>query len=255
MNQNKEHLWQAYLDGELSAIEAADFEASLSDSDQARLMADVRFERGLAARLSEDAECPDEVWARTRKLIAGQNAEATPRAARRRRWYLGAGMVAAAAALAIVIYPFVNPFGSSEAAAFVMSDANVEELVSTSEVEEGLEFAERFIHEHGVDLAVLDTNDVAKSKGPFWRNRHWTIRVVGAREEAFKDGTLTEVLVDCCQYPMKILFASVDSDAAREIELAAAKNGNVQSTRIIGDYVVAVVGRHKSHILLDLFST
>jgi len=59
-------------------------------------------------------------------------------------------------------------------------------------------------------------------------------------------------LVDCCQYPMKILFASVDSDAAREIELAAAKDGDVQSTRVVGEYLVAVVGRHKSHQLLDL---
>lgn len=254
MNENKEHLWQAYLDGELSAIEAADFESSLTDAEQARLMADMRFERVLAERLSEGAECPEEVWGRTLKLVSGQKAEAPPRAARRKRWYFGTQAVAAAAALALAISFFVAPRDAQEVSALVMSEKTVEELVSTSEVELGQEFAERFIQEKGVDLQILNNQEVAECIGPYWRARHWTIRVIGAREETFNGDRITEVLIDCCLKPVKILFADVGSDAARELELAATQDGHVQATRVIGDYVVAVVSYHKSHQLLDLFS-
>lgn len=255
MNENKEHLWQAYLDSELSVIEAADFEASLTDTEQVRLMADMRFERALAERLSEGAECPKEVWARTRELISRQKVEGAPRVARRKRWYWGASTLVAAAGLALVISIFAAPGGSREASAVIMSAKNVDELALTSEVQPGPDFAEQFIQEKGVDLQILDDSELIASKGPHSHlNHHWFIHIVGAREEAFEGGTVTEVLINCCQFPMKILFANVDSGAARRIGIAAAKDGHVQATRVIGDYVVAVVGRHRSYQLLDLFS-
>ena len=66
MDNNQEQVWQAYIDGELSATEMAGFEASLSPEEQERLTSDIQFVRGLSERLSEDAACPCDVWERTK---------------------------------------------------------------------------------------------------------------------------------------------------------------------------------------------
>lgn len=247
MKENKEHLWHAYLDGELSAIEAVKFEASLTDAEQARLAAETRFERALAERLSEGAECPDDVWERTRALITRQEVKATPTSGRRRSWYWGAATLTAAAGLAFVISMFATPGGPRSA--LVLSAATVNELAATSEVQPGSDFAEQFIRENGIDLKIQDDNELEARQG-----QHQHVRIVGARQEPVEGGTVIEVLVDCCGFPVKIVFADVDSSAAREIGLAAAEDGDVLATRVIGDYMAAVVSRHESHHLLNLFS-
>ena len=52
-HDNREQLWQAYLDGELSACEAAQFETTLSEAERRRLAAELRFDRALADRLRQ----------------------------------------------------------------------------------------------------------------------------------------------------------------------------------------------------------
>lgn len=58
MKKNLDMMRQAYLDGELSASEASEFEATLDAAERERLAAEVRFENGLAERLAQDAKCP-----------------------------------------------------------------------------------------------------------------------------------------------------------------------------------------------------
>ena len=112
MKKDTEQYWQAYLDGELSASEAADFEASLTDAQREQLAVDMHVERVLAEHLGRDAECPDEVWERTKARVARLSETGTPHAAGHRRWYWGAATLAAAAAIAFVI-SIIAPTGGS----------------------------------------------------------------------------------------------------------------------------------------------
>lgn len=246
MNDHKEHLWQAYLDGELSASEAAQFESSLSDIERAQLAEDMRFERVLAERLSEDAECPDDVWARTRALVEGRGSGAAPALGRSGSWRLGAATLAAAASIAFLLSQYVPLGGAPESSAVILAASTIEELAAGSEVEQGPDSAERFLHGHGIDLGIVDDTTAV--------GRHRNVEVVGARQELLCGEMVTEVLIGCCGFPLKILLTKRDSAVAREIGLAAANNSDVQSTRIVGDYLVAVVGHHKSHSLLEMFA-
>ena len=55
MSMDREKLWQAYLDGELSIAETSEFEATLNAEERDRLQAEKSFESGLADALSEGA--------------------------------------------------------------------------------------------------------------------------------------------------------------------------------------------------------
>ena len=79
--QNFEDLWNAYIDGELSASEASEFEASLSDEDRALLAGEMQFENALADRLRQDSDCPADVWARVKAQVT-EPSNVTPFSAR-----------------------------------------------------------------------------------------------------------------------------------------------------------------------------
>ena len=59
---DKDELWMSYLDGEMSASEAAAFAAGLSDAERARAEGEVRLEAALAARLGAGPACPEATW-------------------------------------------------------------------------------------------------------------------------------------------------------------------------------------------------
>ncbi len=251
MKKNVEQYWQAHLDGELSASEAADFEASLTDAQREQLAVDMRVERVLAEHLGRDAECPDEVWERTKARIAQLDEARTSHVTSRRRWYWGAATLAAAAALAFVI-SVIAPMGDSpESSSVIMAASSVEELVATSEAGSGSDSAERYIREKGVALYLEDESFLDTIRG-----LHYDVHIIGARQEWHDGEPVTEVLFECCERPVKILLASLDSKVAGEIGLATAhaQKGHVQATRVVGDYLVAVVSRHETHGLLDMIA-
>ena len=251
MKNNAEQYWQAYLDGELSASEAADFEASLTDGQREQLAVDMRVERILAEHLGRDAECPDEVWERTKARVARLNETGTPHATSRRRWYWGTATLAAAAAFAFVISIIAPIGGSPELSSVVLAATSVEELVATSEAEPGSDSAEKYIREKGVSLHLEDDSLLETIRG-----HHYDLRIIGARQELHNGEPVTEVLFECCGRPIKVVLASLDSNVAGEIGLAAAQaqEGHGQATRVVGGYLIAVVSRHESHGLLDMIS-
>ena len=251
MKNNTEQYWQAYLDGELSASEAADFEASLTDAQREQLAVDMRVERVIAEHLARDAECPDGVWERTKARIARLNEMNAPRVSSRRRWYWRAATLAAVAALAFVISVVAPTGGSPETSSVIFAASSVEELVATSEAEPGSDAAERYIRDKGVGLQLEEDSFLETMRG-----RHYDVHIIGARQELHNGEPVTEILIECCGRPIKVLLARLDSKAASEIGLAAARaqEGNVQATRVVGGYLVAVVSRHQTHGLLDLIS-
>lgn len=249
MHENREQLWQAYLDAELSITEAAGFEASLTDAERELLAADMQFERVLAERLIHGAECPEEVWERTKASVVELGETPVRSQVGYKRWYWGAAALPAAAALAIVVSLFASIGGTPELPSVFLAASSVEELEISSEVDPGSDSAEQFMHEKGVQLHLVDDGNL----GTLLR-RHSDIHVIGARQESLGGEPVTEVLIECCGLPVKILLANLNSNAASRIGLAAAQKGDIQATRVVGGYLAAVVSRHESHGLLDILS-
>lgn len=249
MNTKREHLWQAYIDGELSATEAAAFEATLSESERRELTADVQFDRALSGRLSADAACPDAVWAKAQSLVEAELKTVPIAGAQRKGWYWAAGTLAAAASIAFAISLYAPTGPIKDSSSVIHAASSLEELTALSEVGPGRDAAQRCLDEKGVDVDLV-YETVLGSMGV----HHHPIEIVGAREAMLNGDPVAEVLLGCCGHPVKLLLARHDSAAAHEIGLAAAQPGDVQATRVVGDYLAAVVaGGHPAHELLDIF--
>lgn len=251
MDTNREQIWQAYIDGELSATEMAGFEATLTPEEQERLTADIQFDRGLSERLSEDAACPTDVWERTKALLTQQSTEeetTVPFIAKPRRRSLlwGAGTLAAAAALAFMISSFTPVGAPSNASPIILEAATIDDLKEQSQVPGDLKAIEEFLHANSIDLNLLQEDSISMAKV------HSPIKLVGAK---LIDGSnCVELYAGCCKEPVKILVVHRDSEAAKLIGQATGTDNDLQCTRIVGDYLTAVVGKHTAHDLLDIFA-
>lgn len=245
MSINREHLWQAYLDGELTVIEMSEFEASLNEDEREQLAAEMRFEGGLAERLSQDVKCPDEVWERTKALLTGQKEEYVPTF---RRWYWGMATLATAAALAFMISLYV-PVKQDASFPLLLAAETVADLAATSETDANSESVQAYLASHDIELELNSMESLAMA------STHHHMAVIGARTIKVNNEPVVEMLFGCCGHPVKVMMASQGSDAAILIGLASANgNGEVQATRSVGHYLTAVVSDHPAPGLLDIFA-
>jgi len=261
MNEKQEHLWHAYVDGELSVTEMAKFEKSLTSADRNRLAGEMRFENGLADRLSENASCPQAVWDRTLSLLhEAQEKEAAPdnivsmprreEEASRRPWFWGAATMVAAATVAFAILYTPGSVLDKESPVVILAAESVDDLAAESEVDGGMDAMTQYLADHGVDLTLNDVDSLNMSKV------HYGIDILGAKEEMLGGTPVVEMLFSCCDAPVKVVMAKQDSDAARYIGEAVSRGSSeIEATRVIhGGYLAAVVGRHPAHGLLDIFA-
>ncbi len=246
MNRDREQMWQAYVDGELSACEAAQFESSLTEPERARLTSEMRLERALSERMRGAVPCPAELWQRVR--ASALETEDAIRRGPARRWVLAGTTLAAAAALAFVLSDVAGLFDSPEEPNVILAAESLAELKAASETEPGWENAQTFLQAKGVVLTIEDREHLMILMMP-----HAPIEIIGARQDRIAGGEVTELLVACCDKPVKILLARKHTPAARAIVAAAADDGNdVQATRKVKGYVAAVVAKHPSSGLVNI---
>lgn len=246
----KEQMWQAYIDGELSATEMASFESLLTPGERELLTADVKFERGIVQKLSEKDACPLALWESIKSQLLepeASNISELPAQSARSRWF-AAATVAAAAGVAFLIYAVtpdsVTP-GSGLTAPTVIAAESVDELAGRSDVNSDRLVIQKFMHDHQVDLDLRDEQTIPIAE------RHSNIQLVGAH--AYPNDDYVELYMGCCKKPVKIVLARRGTEAARLLGQANDENSEVQATRIVGNYVAAVVGPHPAYGLLDIF--
>ena len=114
--------------------------------------------------------------------------------------------------------------------------------------EPGHKAAALFMRNHGIHVQV-DSEDVLPMAAV-----HHDIWILGARMDRAGKGEAGVILFGCCGEPVKITVAERGTPAAEAIGKAAAKNSQIQATRLIGGYIAAVVGDHDAHNLLDIFA-
>lgn len=247
MNPDKEQMWQAYLDGELSAAEIAEFEQQLSPEEREQLAAEMQFERELAERLSQDAACPELLWRRVQRKVAKRSGVA----GRYRRAALSIAATIAIAFAAAYYMPALVGLGGDDAvsAAVTMSAESEEELRNQSMTHTGQESAVLFLRANGVNVPMAAIEDLPMAK------RHRPLRILGARQAGPCSNGVYELLIGCCDQPVKIVFAPKGSSTAALIGRAAGSaDGDVQAMRDVDGYITAVVTKHHGTAsLLDLF--
>ncbi len=245
-DNERDNMWMACLDGELSSAEASAFEASLTPGERDRLAAEMRFESALAEALHGDIKCPDAVWRRARLIV--RHADGAPRK-RRRAW---TAFFAAAAAITVLFSAYVvSPtHRTREHTPRVLATlyASLDDFAEKSEVPATTEAVQAYLRENGINLRLDNLDTARKQSG---EGMHHDMSLVGACEGECPDHTMQALLFRCCGRPVRLLVAPLGSGGAHMLQ-AANENNEVQRMAIIGKYVAAVVGDHPAPGLLGL---
>jgi hypothetical protein len=250
MSREHDIEWSARMDGEPVPGETEGMKRPLPEDRARRLEAERGFESALAIKLSGDAPCPEDLWRRVQDQIRQhEHAPVVPFSRKRpmrSRLTLGAGALAAAMLLVVAGYAFLQTAGP-EAAFLHVAEASVAEMAATSAVPpENQQAAESFLADHDIRLTL----------GPLeaFSDGHHTTRLIGARGLSFRGDTVVELLFDCCGFPVKVVIVQTGGPAASALCLPPGKGCQVQVVQDIGEYQVAVVGKHDAKNLLDRIS-
>ena len=250
MATNHEKLVNAYLDGELSAAEAAELDQSLTPEHKANLAGEIKFERAIGERLARTPKCPDDLWQRT---MAAVEAKAAPVVVefKPRPNYWKYATVAMAAMLAITMGGLLATFNNTTTAPsmFTMQKGTTIEMLASQVDLHGHDTAavNAYFKEHGFNLAMTSADMTIPG------DHHTPRELLGMRPAMNGNDNVMEMMFNCCGRPLKVVIAKTGSDTAREIGDLVAE-GKLQSSRRVGDYVAVLVGRHETHGLLDNFT-
>lgn len=239
MKRNEEHLWSAYLDGELSATDASAYDAGLSEADRARMEAEMRLESAMADALRDESPCPLDVW---KRIVQDVHCAAR----KRDRWRATAahwGVPAFAAAAGIfVAFALYFPAGPNSLPPFLeLAVANEPEMRQVSPAELDRAMVEDLLRQTGVDLSLAPKVDLS----------HHRMEFVDASKGIYGDRNYVRLLFLCCGQPVKIIITPEDTPAAAAIEKAFADGEFTGDTRRTGGCIIAAVGdaRHAPEVL------
>ena len=241
MSHEQDRLWSAYIDGELPAREAADLHESISPEDRERLGLECHLEKELIRPIEAGSECPPEVWLRVKDRIEDRAGRGwLSRVIRRRRvWFMAASILAASALVVLGTYHLSR----DDTHGNILEIArDVRALGREVEVQGNVEKVRQFMAAQGVDLP-LRMPPLAAQTGVH------RARLLGARKVRHHDGDGVELLFDCCGEPLKLILAPLGSALARTLEVAQGE-GQVQTSRTIGGFLVAAVGRHDASAVM-----
>lgn len=239
-NMEKERLWSAYLDGELTVAESAEFEDSLSPEQREMLVAERSFEAQLVERLGSDVQCPDDLWKNTKaKMLPVQTSR--KRMTGTTRWIFG---LATAAALVLFTTVFVQPKYGEPALASVLTieEGAGNNFAASSEVSVSAQLINDYFGENGVNLILgaMNGDDAAMH----------TSFLLGAASRDVEGEEITEVFIGCCKHPVKIVIMRADATVANMIRESRNKYEMIDM-KSIGDYLAVLVGNHSAHHVLD----
>ena len=225
--------WSAYLDGELSAAEAAELEVGLSTSERGRLAGEVRFENALGECL-RTGDCPPPLWSAVRSRL--QTSAPRPGRPFWRRTVPGWAAALAVCLVVAGVYGVYAVVGRPHAVTFLA--ANDAEAVDVGAPE-----TEAFLVDHGLRVALQPVRTLEGHA------RH--AELIGAREMDYDGERVVCVVYVCCGKPVNLIVAPLGGAADRALQDAFV-NGCVQATRHVGNTVAAVVGRHRLPELVNL---
>ncbi len=242
----EEKLWMAYLDGELSPAEALQYDAELSPAQRDRLAAEMRLESTLGDALRIDAACPDAAWAATLDKLAAAGAPTAHAGQRlggrwrRRVW----PFLTAAAAVLLVTVAYLGVLFMQPEPAFAISTPDLEAFAQSASVPPDHPAIAELFASHGFGLQL---SEIASAQ-PDNSN---SVKLLGACHVLCRGKELVQILLNCCEYPVKLVVAPRDSKAGAMM-LEGARGAQIRATRDIGEYRIALIGEHGRAELLEL---
>lgn len=243
--QDRDSMWMANLDHQVTPGEAMQFEQWLSESERERLAHELRLEALLMARLMEGPDCPDALLKQITKSVR-VSSKRQPRFGRT-FWLCN---LAAAAMVVFIAGSQLLQFGqamkgdvsTTDRISLALGTESPSDLAEESQTAPDRFAVERFLQEREIQLAISDFSAVPPA------SMH-KVTLIGARVAGSAQDSLVELLYNCCGSPARVYVAKRDSGGAARI-LDAERNGELQEQAVVGDYVAGVAGTHASDHLL-----
>ncbi|MBI2422800.1 MAG: hypothetical protein HYV27_08215 [Candidatus Hydrogenedentes bacterium] len=252
---DKDKIWMASLDGELSASESTAFESGLGERETLRLRAEMKLETALGNALQRGGQCPVETWNRVLARIEGRSATRAPHwAAPRTLTFL---LVASMALMAGSYWwnaeylTHTPPQNRGQAYQFgpgspimAIGDSDVSAFAAHAETGATLEEARAFLASHKIQLQLTDFSEA----NPGSRHR---VKLLGACKGVCPSGSLVELMYSCCNTPAKLVIAPRNCSGESLLRKALAR-GEVQYMTEVGAFLVGVVSHHDAHELVNM---
>lgn len=237
--------WMAYLDGQMTASEALDFEETLSERDRARLAGEVRLESAISDALSGPECCPADLWS---KLSLQMRNPAPAKPSRTAYWFSRTAVVLAATAAIVFTVPYYEEFSRAQSQGTLsglgVQEASLDDFRRRSEVPPTYAAAQNYLRQHNIDLKLVNLGDSG-------RQGHHQIEFVGVCEGGCPEKTLFELRFICCGKPAKVLIAKRGTSGERILR-EAARCDDIRETRTSDGFIMAVISSHESPDLLNI---
>jgi len=233
MNTNDDKIWGAYLDGELSATEAAEFDAALTPRQRERVARELHFESALADRLTRSERCSAALWA-----AIVEQAESADRPARFRAlggwWWVLSRTALVAAGLLIVSAVYFWETPPETGVPFLhIAEAHVDEFSQLAQTPATRDAMQQFLADHGLDLSLRPLESLGNGEAQ-------DAVLLGARALQWHNESIVELLFECHDAPVKIVVVRRGTHAAKLMERAAGC-GEISDFRELGSYAMGLV--------------
>lgn len=233
----RDELWMAYLDGEMSVAEAASFSASLTDAEQGRAEAEIRLESALAKRLAVGPACPEETWAGVLKQLESAR-PAGPWWHLSRPLRIAAALLLATGAWGVTGYMYraqiLRALSVQPASPYVMTAQKIEELTAHALVGGSPEEIQRFLDKEQIGVKLVEEWE----HSPHGRR----IDLKGAALEQYGDIGMPAIYFECCGQPAKVYF--VHNCHAEPERCARYGQTDICDSKQIGQFTAVVVAKH-----------
>jgi len=238
----KRHARMAYMDGELSAVDRARFEQSVTPEQQRLIAVDRVLQDGLVGRLKGGDRCPDELWAKTLSKIGHRT-----RPARTRR-LVPLSVVAACLVLAIGLL-YIDRAASEPIEYPVVFPDNVQQFADSAAIKGDQQSIEEKLHAQGFAVSI---GDIATCNQ---RHQHYvTLLGVNMLKIGAREYPCAHLCFSCCGQPISTFVVKESRRITPESFKAADPSLTVdQAVHHANGCLIVTMGPHPTTAVASLF--
>lgn len=240
--KTRDEFWWAFLDGEMTSAESAQFDQSAAPEVRERLSGDLSMETELSEIFSAPVVCPKATW-KAAVMRVQKQARAEERPARRLLRHAWLALPLAAMILMAVYASMAKPNQPPQPLFLSLKGQDITAVAAKSQVSDGITGVRAFMEQMALPVVLNPADDLDGQNAPY--------RLLGIRADQYRDERVVELLFDCEGEPASLIIVQKGGNAAWEIGKALAI-GAVRASRSIGGVVVAVIGANAPRDLIHV---
>lgn len=240
--ENKDNIWQFYMDDQLSKKQRHEYEKTLTDAQKKNVENEKRFYKIIAEKISSDQCCPEHLWGNIKDNIAPQ-----PKTVKVKRRFI---LSAAAVVLLLSVLSVVLIEQSSMAKPINVSvqfDKDIEDIKTEIEVMGPRQDVQKYLHNNGFTVDIGDIQACSK--------KHNHIVEMGGISQVKVNGIVcrcVKLYYACCSQPVYTYI--VDMNQKQKFKFTVDVPDTKWIENMLGNYRIVTISPHHSGAVADLYT-